>query len=92
MALIDVTAAAEQRMRDEEAVPAARRVAPRRPDVVVFGCASASTLHDPAYDDAVRAGLADAAGAPVVGVMPAVPLSSPRIPATSRCSRPTWTS
>lgn len=69
MLLDDVTAAAEQRMLDEEAVPAARRVAAVRPDLVVFGCTSASSLHGRGYDDAFRATLAETTGTPVIGVL-----------------------
>lgn len=70
MHLEDVTAAAEQRMLDEEALPAAHRVAAAGPDVLVFGCTSAGSLHGREYDDAFRARLAEAVRVPVVGVLP----------------------
>jgi maleate isomerase len=72
MLLSDVTAAAEQRMLDDEAMPAAQRIAAIAPELVVFGCTSAGTLHDHAYDVELRGRLAESAGAPVLGVMPAV--------------------
>lgn len=72
MALDDVTAEAEGRMLDEEAVPAAGRLAQTRPDVVVFGCTSAGALRGAAYDEELLRRLAEAASAPVLGVMASV--------------------
>ncbi len=72
MALTDVTPQAEQEMLDREAIPAARRVADTRPDVVVFGCTSASSLHGADYDEEFRSRVADVVDAPVVGVLSSV--------------------
>ncbi|MGH3439385.1 MAG: maleate cis-trans isomerase family protein [Sciscionella sp.] len=72
MLLADVTVDAERRMLQGEAMPAARRVAAARPDVVVFGCTSASALYGKDYDDEFRARLAEITGTPVLGVLSAV--------------------
>lgn len=69
MMLEDVTAAGEQRMLDEEAEPAARRLCQTEPVVVAFGCTSASSLRGKAYDEALRSRLGKAVGAPVLGVL-----------------------
>ncbi len=72
MRLSDVTPEAEQVMLDREALPAAERVADVRPDVVVFGCTSASSLHGAAYDEAFRTHLAETVGVEVLGVLSSV--------------------
>jgi len=72
MYMVDTTRTGEQRMLDEEALPAVTRVATTEPDVVVFGCTSASSLHGQAYDDRFRQRLSEAAGAPVLGVLSSV--------------------
>lgn len=72
MLLEDVTATDEQRMLDEEAEPAARRLRATKPAVVAFGCTSASSLQGEAYDAALRKRLGDIAGAPVLGVLSSV--------------------
>lgn len=69
MMLEEVTLAGEQRMLDEEAEPAARRLRQTKPAVVAFGCTSASSLQGEAYDRELRERLAEAAGAPVLGVL-----------------------
>ncbi len=69
MYLVDTTPEGEEQMLAEEAVPAARRVGTAQPDIVVFGCTSASSLHGLDYDESFRTGLAEVAGAPVVGVL-----------------------
>lgn len=51
MLLEDTTAAGENRMLDEFALPAARDLATAHADVVVFGCTSAGALRGNAYDD-----------------------------------------
>ena len=73
MYLADVSPDAEQRMVDDEALPAARRLATASPDVLVFGCTSAGALHDAAYSERLDSQLAAAAGVRVVvGVLPSV--------------------
>ena len=72
MLLEEVTAADEQRMLDEEAEPAARRLRATKPAVLAFGCTSASSLQGEAYDAALRERLGDIAGAPVLGVLSSV--------------------
>lgn len=67
-----VTRAAEERMLDEEVVPAARRIATVQPDVVVFGCTSAGAIRGIAADARLREEIAAVAGAPVVGVTPSI--------------------
>lgn len=72
MRLDDVTVAAEQRMLDEEAMPAALRVADARPDLIVFGCTSASSLHGAGYDADFRSRLTSATATTVIGVLSSV--------------------
>lgn len=72
MQLEQVTEAAEQRMLDEEAEPAARRLRDTNPAVVAFGCTSASSLQGQEYDAALRRRLNAVSGAPVLGVLSSV--------------------
>lgn len=72
MFLRDTDRAAEQYMLDHEALPAAERLATAAPDVIVFGCTSASALHGPEYDAQFRAELSLRSGRPVIGVLDAV--------------------
>jgi maleate isomerase len=79
MRLAEVTARAEQDMLDHEAIPAAERLADTQPEVVVFGCTSASSLHDAAYDERFRSRLSEIVGAPVLGVLSSVAELTDRI-------------
>lgn len=72
MYMVDTTRDGEQYMLDEEAMPAARRIATVEPDVVVFGCTSASSLHGREYDQEFRGRLAAQVGVPVLGVLSSV--------------------
>jgi maleate isomerase len=72
MYMVDTTREGEQRMLEDEALPAAQRVATVEPDLIVFGCTSASSLHGRDYDDAFRGRLAEMTGVPVMGVLSSV--------------------
>lgn len=72
MYMVETTRDGEQSMLDVEAEPAARRIATIEPDVVVFGCTSASSLHGRDYDDEFRGRLSEIVGAPVIGVLASV--------------------
>jgi maleate isomerase len=72
MFLEDTTAAAEIRMLDEFALPAARDLGTARPDVVVFGCTSAGALRGNDYDAELCARISELTGAPTVSTIGAV--------------------
>ena len=72
MFLEETTAAAEIRMLDEFALPAARDVGTARPDVVVFGCTSAGALRGNDYDTELCARISEITGAPTVSTIGAV--------------------
>jgi maleate isomerase len=72
MFLEDTTPAAEVRMLDEFALPAARDLGTARPDVVVFGCTSAGALRGNDYDTELCARISDLTGAPTVSTIGAV--------------------
>jgi maleate isomerase len=66
MYLADVTPDGEQRMLDEEVLPAARRLATIDPDFMVFGCTSADALHGAAYSARLAGQIAAITGASAV--------------------------
>jgi maleate isomerase len=70
--LPDATTAAEERMLDEYALPAAEAVATARPDVVVFGCASAGELRGGEYDRRLCERIREITGAVPVSLVAAV--------------------
>ncbi len=72
MYLESTDAAGEAKMIDERALPAARDLATARPDVVVFGCTSASALRGNAYEEQLIRRIQDQTGAPTVSTMRAV--------------------
>ncbi len=72
MLVEDVTAAAEERMLDEFALPAARDLGTMNPHVVVFGCTTAGALRGSEYDRELCAKISEITGAPVVSTIQAV--------------------
>jgi len=72
MYLEDTTAAAESRMLDEFALPAARDLGTARPHVVVFGCTSAGALRGGDYDRELCRRIGEVTGAPAVSTIQAV--------------------
>jgi maleate isomerase len=72
MYLESTDAAGESRMLDERALPAARDLATARPDVVVFGCTSASALRGNAYEAELIRRISEATGVPTVSTMRSV--------------------
>ncbi len=72
MFLEDTTAAAENRMLDEFALPAARDLGTARPDVVVFGCTSAGALRGNDYDAQLCHRISELTGAPTVSTIASV--------------------
>jgi maleate isomerase len=72
MYMVETTRDGEQHMLDVEAEPAVRRIATVEPDLIVFGCTSASSLHGRDYDDEFRGRLSEIAGVPVLGVLASV--------------------
>jgi maleate isomerase len=72
MYLEDTTAAAEHRMLDEFALPAARDLGTARPHVVVFGCTSAGALRGSDYDRQLCERISELTGAPTVSTIQAV--------------------
>jgi maleate isomerase len=72
MFMADTTAAGENRMLDEFALPAARDLGTARPDVVVFGCTSAGALRGNDYDARLCAQISELTGAPVVSTIASV--------------------
>jgi maleate isomerase len=72
MFLEDTTAAGENLMLDEFALPAARDLGTARPDVVVFGCTSAGALRGNDYDAELCQRISELAGAPAVSTIASV--------------------
>jgi len=72
MFMADTTAAAETRMLDEFALPAARDLGTARPDVVVFGCTSAGALRGNDYDAQLCQHISELTGAPTVSTIGSV--------------------
>ena len=72
MYLESTDGAGELRMLDERTMPAARDLATARPDVVVFGCTSASALRGKAYEDELIQRISEVTGVPTVSTMRAV--------------------
>ena len=72
MYMEDTTAAGENRMLDEFALPAARDLGTARPQVVVFGCTSAGALRGNDYDALLCQQISEVTGAPVVSTIGSV--------------------
>ena len=72
MFMEDTTAAGENRMLDEFALPAARDLGTARPDGVVFGCTSAGALRGNDYDAQLCDQIANLTGAPTVSTIASV--------------------
>mgnify|MGYP005850218759 CR=1 FL=1 len=72
MYLVDTTVQGEERMLDVYTLPAAAAVGTANPDVVVFGCTSASALRGDAYCADLCRRISEAAGAPTISVIDAV--------------------
>lgn len=72
MFMEDTTAAGENRMLDEFALPAARDLGTARPHVVVFGSTSAGALRGDDYDAALCEQISQITGCPVVSTIAAV--------------------
>jgi maleate isomerase len=72
MFMEDTTAAGENRMLDEFALPAARDLGTARPDVVVFGCTSAGALRGNDYDAQLCDRISELTGAPTVSTISSV--------------------
>jgi maleate isomerase len=72
MYMVDTTAAGENRMLDEFALPAARDIGSARPDVVVFGCTSAGALRGNDYDSKLCEQISEITGAPTVSTIASV--------------------
>lgn len=72
MYMEDTTAAGENRMLDEFALPAARDLGTARPHVVVFGCTSAGALRGNDYDARLCAQISELTRCPVVSTIGSV--------------------
>lgn len=72
MHLEATTVAGEERMLKEELDPAARRLAAVRPELVIFGCTSATALHGVEGDVAVARHVESVVGSPCMTVIQAV--------------------
>ena len=72
MFLEDVTAETEARMLDEFTLPAARDLATISPDIVIFGCTSASALRGNEYEEKLIAEIEQVSGAPAISVSKSV--------------------
>jgi maleate isomerase len=72
MFMVDTTAAGENLMLDEFALPAARDIGSARPDVVVFGCTSAGALRGNDFDTELCAQISELTGAPTVSTIASV--------------------
>ena len=70
--LEETTVEAEKRMIEEYTPVAARDLSTLHPDLVVFGCTSASAVYGVDGDARLQAGLTDITGAPTIGVMSSV--------------------
>jgi maleate isomerase len=72
MFLADTTAAGENKMLDEFALPAARDLASAHADVVVFGCTSAGALRGNDYDAELCGRISRLTGVPTVSTIASV--------------------
>ena len=72
MHLAATTVAGEEKMLEEELVPAARRLAAVCPELVIFGCTSATALHGVEGDAAVARHVESVVGSPCMTVIQAV--------------------
>lgn len=72
MFLEDTTAAGEDRMLDEFALPAARDLGTAHVDVVVFGCTSAGALRGNDYDAQLCQRISEITGAPTISTIASV--------------------
>jgi len=72
MHLEATTVAGEERMLEEEMDPAARRLAAVSPELVIFGCTSATALHGVEGDAAVARHVESVVGSPCMTVIQAV--------------------
>lgn len=72
MHLEATTVVGEEKMLEEELVPAARRLAAIRPELVIFGCTSATALHGVEGDAAVARHVESVVGSPCMTVIQAV--------------------
>ena len=72
MYLTVTTPEAEQRMIEQDAPKAADDLGTVNPDVLVFGCTSAGSLHGLDYDARVCSDLGRRAGCPAIGVISSV--------------------
>ena len=70
--LEETTVEAEKRMIEEHTPVAARDLSTLHPDLVVFGCTSASAVYGVDGDARLQARLTDITGAPTIGVMSSV--------------------
>ena len=70
--LEETTPEAERRMIEDYTPAAAKALQTLRPDLIVFGCTSASAVFGQEGDQKLRAKLADITGAPTIGVMSSV--------------------
>lgn len=71
MYLESTTVAGEEKMLDEELAPAARRVASVHPELVIFGCTSATALRGLDGDAAIAGLVEGIAGCPCITVVQA---------------------
>ena len=71
MYLESTSVAGEEKMLREELIPAARRVASIRPEIVVFGCTSAAALHGLEGDAAIARRVEMITGCPCITVVQA---------------------
>jgi len=72
MYLEDTTPEGERGMIEDHAPLASRDLGTLHPDLVVFGCTSASAVYGPERDARMRDELSQAVGAPVIGVLDTV--------------------
>lgn len=70
--LKETTVEAEKRMIEEYTPLAARDLSTLHPDLVVFGCTSASAVYGTGGDRKLQARLTEITGAPTIGVMSSV--------------------
>lgn len=71
MRMESTTVVGEEKMLREELVPATRRVASVRPELVIFGCTSAAALHGLEGDTAIARQVEEIVGCPCVTVVQA---------------------
>ena len=68
MYLESTTVAGEEKMLQEELLPAAERIASAQPEMIVFGCTSAAALHGLEGDTSIAERIAKATGAHAITV------------------------